>query len=51
MRDEKQGDEAIRDLDRREWGSARPPRPLRVEWAKKTEEPNAARRQQPSRVA
>lgn len=33
MRDTREADEAIRDLDRREWGYRRP-RPLKVQWAK-----------------
>ncbi|GBF97896.1 serine arginine-rich splicing factor-like [Raphidocelis subcapitata] len=33
MKNKKDGDEAIYDLDRREWGYRRP-RPLKVQWAK-----------------
>eukprot|EP00877_Chromochloris_zofingiensis_P012681 jgi/Chrzof1/7667/Cz02g32080.t1 len=36
MKRSRDGDDAIRDLDRREWGYKR--RPLRVEWAKRTED-------------
>ena len=45
MRSSHDGDAAIRDLDRREWGYKR--RPLRVEWAQKSEDPKG-KQQAPS---
>ena len=39
MKSTRDGDAAIRDLDRREWGYKR--RPLRVEWSQKSEDPKA----------
>ncbi|KIZ01586.1 Arginine/serine-rich-splicing factor RSP31 [Monoraphidium neglectum] len=47
MRNKRDADEAIQDLDRREWGYRRP-RPLKVQWAKKVEE--AKEHQTPSKT-